>query len=421
MPVDSSPFTFLQLSDVHLDSKMAAKRLSMPHSKRHNRTREILDTLVKTLAIARERKVDAVLIPGDLWDSEGVTTATINKVIEAFAELKDIPIVIAPGNHDFYSQDSFYHPLMLEARGMRPLPANVHVFSSPEFTTFKHPNRQDVSFTGRAFTANTQVTQRLLAGSVPKDKAAALNVLVFHGSLEGYKGGDAGWPGKVTAPFSSTEIERLGFDYAALGHYHDLTEIRGADGSLVGAYSGCLAGRSFDEPGRRYVLVGTIASEDGSPTECTIEAVAVDGRELIAVSCDVTGSTGIQVIAKLQAALTAQDAREGEDIVRVRLEGTYPTGGEPNYVVEQLRGLYYHLVVEDETRPDYLAQGYDQRTTEGKFIQALLALKEKAESSGGVTTLPEFAGELSARTIEDALYYGLEALKQQRVTVRDVD
>src|SRR5262249_31410362 len=169
MSVDTNPFTFLQVSDVHLDSKIASKRLSMPHSKRQTRTREILEALVKALAVARERRVDAVVIPGDLWDSESVTSLTMNRLIEEVMEMGDTPIVIAPGNHDYYSRDSFYNPLTLAARGMRPWPGNVHVFTNPEFTTFKHPTRPEVSFTGRAFTANVPISQRVLTGPVPKD------------------------------------------------------------------------------------------------------------------------------------------------------------------------------------------------------------------------------------------------------------
>jgi DNA repair exonuclease SbcCD nuclease subunit len=421
MPVESSPFTFLQVSDVHLDSKLASRRLALPHAKKLERNQEILNALVKALDAARQRRVDAVLMPGDIWDSESVTSRTMNKLLEAFKELGDIQVVIAPGNHDYCSDSSFYNPQVLAARGIRPWPDNVFIFRSPDFSIFRHPQRPDVSFTGRAFTANSPVTERLLAGPVPRDVQADINVLLFHGSLDGYKGGDAGWPGKITAPFSAQELSQLGFSYAAVGHYHEMTEIRVDGGPLLGAYSGCLVGRSFEESGPRYALFGSIARREDGTAECSLEPVEMDCRRLLVVSCDITGMTSTEVMREVKSALEKQGARPGIDIVCVKPEGRHPTGGEPTYMIENLRGIYYHLVVEDETRPDYLTQRFDKRTTEGKFIQALLELKKRAEAAGGTLSDTEYGSDLTVEIIEDALYYGLEALKEKRVTVRNVD
>lgn len=421
MPVETSPFTFLQVSDVHLDSKLTSGRLALPHAKKLERNQEILSALVKALDAARQRRVDAVLMPGDIWDSESVTSRTMNKLLEAFKELGDIPVVIAPGNHDYCSESSFYSPQVLAARGMRPWPDNVFIFRSPAFSTFRHPRRPDVSFTGRAFTANSPVNERLLAGAVPRDVQSDINVLLFHGSLDGYRGGDAGWPGKITAPFSAQELARLGFSYAAVGHYHDMTEIRADGGPLLGAYSGCLVGRSFEESGPRYALFGSVARREDGTAECVLEPAEMDCRRLLVVSCDITGMTSTEVMREVKSALEKQGARQGIDIVCVKLEGRHPTGGEPRYVIENLRGIYYHLVVEDETRPDYLTQRFDKRTTEGRFVQALLELKKRAEAAGGTLSDTEYGSSLTVEIIEDALYYGLEALKEKRVTVRNVD
>ena len=124
---------------------------------------------------------------------------------------------------------------------------------------FRHPYRDDVFFfTGRCFTNNVQgVTERLLAGEVPKDIQCPINILLFHGSLDGYTGGDVFFPGKHTAPFSVSELSNLAFSYAALGHYHDLTEISVArESTVLGAYSGCLVGRGLDRPSPSCFVCG---------------------------------------------------------------------------------------------------------------------------------------------------------------------
>jgi len=232
---------------------------------------------------------------------------------------------------------------------------------------------------------------------------------------------DSGWPGKQTAPFSSAELASLGFNYAAIGHYHDFTEIRAERGRLLGAYSGCLVGRGFDEAGPRYALLGTITSREDDPPVSSLEKIEIDQRRLILAACDITGRTSEAVLEEVAETLAEAGARKQADLVHLRLEGRHHTGAEPDYVLEQLKDAYYHLVVEDDTRPDYLTEKVDRRTTEGRFIQAMLELKAKAEASGGA--LPDSVDglPLTTRVIEDALYYGLDALKQKRVLVRHVD
>jgi hypothetical protein len=82
--------------------------------------------------------------------------------------------------------------------------------------------------------------------------------------------------------------------------------------------------------------------------------------------------------------------------------------------------MLYHLIIDDATRPDYYLDKMDPRTTEGRFIQYLQNLKVTAESRGGTMT-DDQSGELTSDIIEDALYYGLDALNQKKVAVPDVD
>lgn len=422
MPGKRSCFTFLQVSDVHLDSKLSSMRLSMPPIKRQERKKEILEVLVDALELARKRAVDAVLIPGDLWDGESVTSQTVNTLVETFGALGDIPVLISPGNHDYYSDGSLYSPSALMTRGMRPWPANVHIFPKGEFTTFKHPKLNSVSFTGRAFSGNVSVSSRFMSKFVPQDPTCAVNLLLFHGSLDGYKGLDSSWPGKITAPFSQAELSDLNFSYAAIGHYHNLTEIHNDQGSIIGAYSGCPAGRGFDESGPRYVLIGTIEfADDFSPRVVSLEKVEVDKRRFVVVELDITGLTVLEAGNEAKQKLIQAGAREGSDIVCLKIRGRHPIGGEPSEVCENIANKYYHWVIEDASRPGYSLDRFDERTTEGKFIQTLLALKEKLDEAGGGLPLGNDQSELTLEIVEDALYFGLDALKQKKVTVRHVD
>lgn len=409
-----SPFTFLQIADVHLDSKLPLDNLPKAHRQRRNR--EILNCLWQAFALVRKRNLDAVIIAGDLFDNDSVTGETVGRVIEACKDIAPTPVIIAPGNRDYFCAESLYNSRVIATRGIPSWPPNVHIFQSPDFTTFAHPLRDDISFTGRAFTDPAPIKERLLKEHLPKNEDAACNILVFHGALDGYFGGDAGWHDKVTAPFSESELRAQGFAYAALGHYHDYTEVRSESGMLLGAYSGSLGGRSFDELGPRYAIVGTIESARAGRLRCSAEQIEFDRRRMLMVGADITGLSADDMMDEINLAIEDQAGRPDDDIVYLHLEGRYQAASSPADLIEKLQERFPNLVVQDNTRPDYLAEKYDTRTTEWKFIEALLALKKEAEEKESVK-----GGSLSSGAVEDALYYGLDALKQKRVTVRDVD
>jgi DNA repair exonuclease SbcCD nuclease subunit len=422
MAKDVKPFRFLQFSDVHLDSSLSSKKLSLPIGKRRERNKEILNTLVKALQVAKDRSADAVLIPGDLWDSESVTSQTIHNLVEAFQYLAPIPIIIAPGNHDYYSSESMYNRDALATRGMRIWPSNVHIFNSADFATFRHPSRSDVSFTGRCFTNNVCLQERLLAGNVPKDSECPINILLFHGSLDGYTGGDVFFPGKHTAPFSVSELSNLEFSYAALGHYHDLTEISVASNPTVfGAYSGCLIGRGLDELGPRYALFVEVSRDKSDKVTTKLEKLELGDRRIVVANLNITGLSPQSMYDAAEAKLKKSGVRSKSDILYLKLEGRYPVGGDPQFLAAKLQDKYYHVVVEDKTRPNYKTDEVDKRTTEGRFIAYMQDLQKQAESSGGTTNDPSSATPVAAGTIEDALYYGLDALTQKRIVLRNVD
>ena len=94
-------------------------------------------------------------------------------------------------------------------------------------------------------------------------------------------------------------------------------------------------------------------------------------------------------------------------------------------VAQSLSDQFYCLQILDNTRADYLAERFDQRTTEWKFIESMLEMKTRAEKLKhqelGSDSLTGMTGsDVSGKTVEDALYYGLDALKTKQVTVRNV-
>ncbi len=391
-------FRFLQFSDVHLDSRLTGSHLTWPREKRDIRRREITDLILKVCDIARDAKVEAVFIPGDLWDDEAISAETLHRVIEAFARLDPIPIYIAPGNHDFYSSMSFYNDDVLRARGMRPWPKNVVILRSGDFQTVSHPMRPDVTITGRAFLHNVPLTERLLRDPIPRPPAS-VSILLFHGSWMEYQGRDRFEEGKLsTAPFSREELLAQGFSYAALGHYHHYAEIVDGAGRVRAAYSGCLAGRYLSETGEHYVLLGEITDRS-----VALEKIRVDPRTIHDVEVDVTGARDEPTVRERIARKLKESNATKLDIVFLRLKGRIPRGLRATSLAQGFQREYFHLAVADSTRPDYDLDSIDPRTTQGRFIHEMRRLIEEERD------------ERQRALLERALYYGLDALIHGKV------
>ncbi|MDZ4836653.1 MAG: metallophosphoesterase [Candidatus Melainabacteria bacterium] len=425
MPSENSTFKFLQLSDVHLDSPQNRGVLSFSPSQRAARYTDLVESLVGACRVASDQNVDAVLIPGGIWDHRSIRGDTAGTVVEAIAELKDIPVFITPGEGDPYTIDSYYNPAFLSARGMRSWPQNAHIFNQHEFTTIKHPLRDDVAITGHAHLSPTRITERLLGGYVPRDEGAAFNILLFHGSLDSYPGMD-GMHDRLTAQFSVEELAAQRFNYTALGHFHEYTELCDENDQIIGAYSGCLCGRNFDELGPRVAILGTIVKDANGTTTTTVEPIEVASNRLTYLPVDVSGLDAASLKEEIAYAVQDQEIRPDVDIVCISLEGTHSPEFDPFEAAQELRPDFYHLLIVDRTRPDYLAEEYDPRTTEYKFLESMLERQTQAESKRAadpradtLNNVPGFF--LSAKTIEDALYYGLDALKRQKVSHRHVD
>lgn len=216
---------FLHTADLHLDSAFCASAGTDAFTRRQNQRQ----TLERIFALAKSEGCDMVLIAGDLFDSGFVFPETKELCIKLFRDF-GAPVVIAPGNHDPLSASSFYQTA--------DLPENVRVFSSQALEQIDFPSLK-TTVAGYAFTsAALPVSPLAASGPAPHEE---IYVLCAHADLDA--------PTSRYAPVTSSEIKRYGFNYAALGHVHNIPStpehIR---------YCGFPEGRSFDELGDGYVL-----------------------------------------------------------------------------------------------------------------------------------------------------------------------
>jgi exonuclease SbcD len=388
---------FLQTSDFHLDSLPGAGRLNLPPDLREQLRRDVRAAAARALALAREGDCDIALLPGDLFDDETAKPDTIAFLKEQLATLAPIPVLIAPGNHDYLSPASPY--------AEENWPGNVRIFRHADFAALDLWDRE-LSVVGYA-----QVQRGATGGlgdhEIPKGECPR-RLLCFHGARQ--------LPGLVsdgkTLPFSDDLLLGLGFDYAAIGHYHFRTEIVDGEGMVRGAYAGCTQGRGLDETGVKGALIGEI---DGDG-RVRVEFVRTCVRVVHSAKVDVTGAEHSgQIEARVGQALEALSPPPmPEDFLHVVLFGRLAAGVEIP-PAEALKGPYAHLALETAIRPEYDLDELRQRPSDTLKARFVAAIDE---------TIAATADEREKQLLTNAIYYGLEALQDEKIEPRyegDVD
>jgi DNA repair exonuclease SbcCD nuclease subunit len=380
------------------------------------RQQEFQELIMSWAGVVREKNLDVVLIPGDLWDAERLDRHQLDTFRVLYTELCNmpVPVVIAPGNHDFYSISSFYHPDVLRAHGFEPWPEHVVIFNQPGFTSQWLPGWEGrVRITGRAFHDNTLNTpsgsdsehaqERLLAKLDPCGPSEELQLLLFHGSRDDYH------PAlhKMTAPFSTSELVALNYDYVAVGHYHQHEAFTDPHGAVRGAYSGCPFARGLDETGPKTVIVGEIVKDGTSLAQVSLERVTLDDRQIVYRYIPITGKDTVEGIEALLLGDLNYHAR-AQDMIYCELQGQIPAGIQLDWerLEATFNNLFFHVTLDhSRVMPAYDLDYYrqDPHSLEGRYIEAM------------ETKLAEAETEAQRERLTQALYLGLDALTGMQV------
>jgi len=388
---------FLQISDLHLGAPFGW----LAPERRAERRREQQRALEDAVAEAIHRRVEGILIAGDLFDREGVDAQTLAFAVHVFEAPGCPPVLIAPGNHDPWSLTSpYWNARLLGARGWS-WPEHVHVFTSARWSARRLAG-SPVEVWGRSFTTGIPSAERPLdpamLGDASRENGSALRVAVFHGSREGFLP-----PGQVTAgPFSDEEARRSPFVYLAAGHYHLRSRLDHA-GAVRLAYAGSAIAIAPDELGAHGALEVRIDRD-----RVETELVELDRRRVHELSVDVSGAASEdQVDRRIFGALDGAGVREC-DLATVRLQGRLSRGVRWGRPGAELAARLFHLRVDPRAvRPDHDLESLRRGsglTTEERFARALL---ERIQSEDD----PD-----RRAVIESALYYGLDALRLREVT-----
>ena len=184
--------------------------------------------------IVRQERCDLVLLAGDLFDGAYTPHAyqDLYDVLKAMA----VPVVIAPGNHDFCGPDS---PWIKELWS-----ENVHIFKTSQMQSVGIPG-----LNARVYGAGFESMDcAALLENFRADCQEKYAIGVLHGD-----------PTQVGSPYNSitkAQVQNCGLDYLALGHIHKADHF--IAGKTLCAWPGCPMGRGYDEPGEKGVYIITL-------------------------------------------------------------------------------------------------------------------------------------------------------------------
>lgn len=339
----------IHCADLHLDSSMTS---NLGREKAKERKSELLLTFNRMIQYAKEEKVRAILIAGDLFDKKKVAKTALNTVWQAIIENPQIDFYYLQGNHGVGGLFD----------GIEDVPANLKLFNE----AWSNYAIEDES--GKRITINgIELNEGNLAGacdSLVLD-VDCFNIVMLHGQEAEHSSRDK------TEVINIRGLKNRGIDYLALGHIHSYKE-EALDGRGVYCYPGCLEGRGFDERGEHgFVLLEV----DAKTHNCRRTFVPIAGRNIYVLDIDITGcNTTMDIVRRIGEKL-AEGAYQETGLMKFVLTGEVDVECEidTGYLLKQFEDRFYFLKIYDETKfhVDYDAFALDI-SLKGEFVRTVM-------------------------------------------------
>lgn len=348
----------IHCSDIHLGSGMYAK---LPKSKSEERKRELRDTFSRIADYASDNGVRAVLLSGDVFDSNTPPFADKEVFYGVIKEHKEINFYYLHGNHDI---NSFFD---------EEQPENLFTFTD----SLKCYELDGVTIGGIEQCGDNFLYLPDELNFLPNGK----NILLLHGQV---------CESPIENGICLKRFADKNIDYIALGHIHSFSATK-FDGRGVAVYSGCPEGRGYDESGiKGFVLIDT-------DKNFSYEFIPFAKRTVHSVDVDISEASGIYEAA---AMIKKQTDFSSKDLYRINLVGEISFDIDSTEDIETfISSECYNISVKDCTsRKIDVGKYMDELSLAGEFTRLVLAdetLDEKDKNS--------------------ILRYGIAALKGERI------
>lgn len=360
----------LHTSDLHLGSGFRG----LDSAKRKERRDDLFKVFKKIAQTAKRERVDAVLIVGDFFDVPSPPAEVVDNAIEVLENLRNVPVIIVPGNHDSLEPRSVYKTVAF--------PDNVILITKTKFESIDLSN---FTLYAAAYDPNNPSFHPLKNLEIrASDKPI---VVAVHGSYnrpdivwrENFETGDY-WP---IEPNEKLRLKNVA--YLALGHYHNFYVEKTKP---ITCYPGTPEGISFGELGDRFVSLVTIDES------VSIEKICLNEKTYDVLEIDCTKITDTKEIEK-----KIEERANENTLLKVKLKGVLSPDIRlnPEKLKEEFENKFFDLAVITSTRlPEVLE--FPTHTVKGIYVNMLQKRLKHAKN------------DQERRIIQQAIQYGLAAL-----------
>lgn len=330
----------IHAADIHLGSKMDSK---FPKEIADKRKTEIRNTFSRMVDYATANGVPVIILAGDVFDYDIPFKKDKDFFYSVVKEHPQIDFLYLKGNHDlggYVCEDI----------------KNLKTFGS-RWTAFEYG---DIVISGIEMTGDN-ATSLYSSLELNPDKE---NIVVLHGQIA-----DTVGVGKVCLK----KLRNKNIDYLALGHVHKLQSGR-IDERGEYAYSGCLEGRGFDEPGDHgFVLI------DAPNGKLERKFIDFAERKIIEVDADISKAKDAYSAFNL---IIEKFKFEKENIYRINLVGEVDIETENmNKDIEKyLANKCFFVNVKDKTTKKIDIESFAKGVSlKSEFIRNVFAADDMSE------------------------------------------
>lgn len=347
------------VGDVHLDTKFAG----LPPRAAARRRENLKKAVERAVELASKEGADALLVAGDLYEQDRFAVDTgrfLRRVFESFAPR---PVLVAPGNHDWWGPNSLY--------ALTPWSANVHIFTGSTLEPFELED--GVTIWGAAHQAS-RTDKNFLDGFNAHDGGVHLGLI--HGSESSRLRAEIlADPAKFAhAPFAESDVERAGLSHLFAGHYHT------ASSSRLCTYPGNPDPLAFGEDRVGNPRGVVLASIDCSGEVQVDPARDVSVSKVFSIAVDV-GEAGDGRAVVDEALRQIHEATEGRiegSFLRISLSGEVEPdvdlGSIETSISDEMPDAAAVVVQADRVRRALDIDRFkDEHSIRGEFVRAVLA------------------------------------------------
>ncbi len=178
---------FLHCADTHLDNSF--KSLASVQGAPIQRRKDLREVFLSIANCVKANDAILWLISGDLVEMRYLLPSTVKFIADCFESVRPTKVVVLPGNHDPFADNSFHNSSLFGD--------NVYFFS---------PDKLKFSFDD----INTDVYS-VIPHNLNQNR---INILMHHATI------DMNFGKNPYNPIDSVILSKFAFDYIALGHFH---------------------------------------------------------------------------------------------------------------------------------------------------------------------------------------------------------